>query len=610
MRKAIADWLDDRTGFRALLHEALEEPIPGGARWRYVFGSALSTTFLIQVATGLLLMLAYSPSSSTAWGSVFYINNAMSGGWFLRGIHHFGSQAMIVLLALHLLQVLWAGAYRAPREVNWWFGMALLFLTLGFSLTGYLLPWDQKGYWATKVATNIMGGAPGVGPYLQKVVVGGPDYGNQTLTRFYGLHVGALPALFVMSLAAHIALFRRHGLTPPRHHERWGAGKFWPEQLFMDTVFSTAVFGVILFLVVSDHGANLDAPADPSSSDYPARPEWYFLSLFQMLKLFPGDREVIGTIVIPTAIMVVMLLVPLFDRVLPNRLAHFLSCCFVFALVGAAGYLTYAAWKADANDAQFQVSRRKADAARERATVLANDPDVGVPPDGANYVLLRDPLTHGGAVLRDKCLGCHVFDGKGVGAQSAADLKDFGSRAWLRGLLENPRSPTYFGKVPQCGGMARWKKKTRLTPKDLDAVADFFAKYVITTPADMSPAEWQAQAGLEDHPGYKAFHREGECSACHADWSAPNDEAPNLFGWGSPQWVTRMIHKPGAPDLYGYLDKKGQMPAFGEQLTENDVRTMVRYLKNDYPGALGQPVKVEKGRAKAVSNAPGPIPGQ
>src|SRR3954467_4994519 len=353
LRNALANWLDERTGYRALLHEALEEPIPGGARWRYVFGSALSTTFLIQLATGLLLMLTYSPSSSTAWGSVYYINNQMTLGWFIRGIHHFGSQAMIVLLAMHLLQVLWAGAYRAPREVNWWFGMALLFITLGFSLTGYLLPWDQKGYWATKVATNIMGGAPVLGPYIQKVVVGGSDYGNQTVTRFFGLHVGVLPTLFVLCLAAHIALFRRHGLTPPRNAERLGTGTFWPEQLFMDTVASVAVFGVLLLLVLSEHGANLDAPADPSSGNYPARPEWYFLSLFQMLKYFPGNREVVGTIIIPTAIMIVLLLLPLFDRVLPGKVAHFLACCLVFGLVGGAGYLTVEAMRSDAANPIF-----------------------------------------------------------------------------------------------------------------------------------------------------------------------------------------------------------------------------------------------------------------
>jgi ubiquinol-cytochrome c reductase cytochrome b subunit len=513
----------------------------------------------------------------------------MTLGWFVRGVHHFGSQAMIVLLAMHLLQVVWAGAYRAPREVNWWFGMALLFITLGFSLTGYLLPWDQKGFWATKVATNIMGGAPVLGPYLQKVVVGGPDYGNQTLTRFYGLHVGALPGLMVMCLAAHVALFRRHGLTPPRNAAKWDAGKFWPEQLFMDTVFSVLVLGVILFLVLSEGGANLDAPADPSSSDYPARPEWYFLSLFQMLKLFPGDREVIGTIVIPTAIVVVMFLVPLFDRILPRGIAHFLVCSIVFGLVGAAGSLTFQAWTADANDKSFQASRVKADEARQRAILLAKDPDVGIPPDGGTYVLLRDPLHHGKAALTGKCLSCHVYDGSGVGKQVASDLKDFGSRAWLRGLLENPKSPTYFGTARQCRGMARWKKNSKLTPKELDDVADFFARYVITTPADMSPAEWEAQEGLSEHPGYVAFNKDGECVTCHTDWTAPSDEAPSLFGWGSPQWVTRMIHKPGAPDLYGWMDSKDQMPSFTGQLTDNDVGTIVRYLKNDYPGAPTPP---------------------
>ena len=123
----------------------------------------------------------------------------------------------------------------------------LLFLTLGFSLTGYLLPWDQKGYWATKVATNIMGGAPGIGPYLQKTLVDGPDYGNQTVTRFYGLHVGVLPVLLVLCLVAHVALFRRHGITTPEGSENRPVATFWPEQLFMDTVASALVLGVVIF---------------------------------------------------------------------------------------------------------------------------------------------------------------------------------------------------------------------------------------------------------------------------------------------------------------------------------------------------------------------------
>jgi ubiquinol-cytochrome c reductase cytochrome b subunit len=579
----LADWLDQRTGYRALAHEALEEPIPGGARWRYVFGSALSTTFAIQLATGLLLMLAYSPSASTAWGSVFYINDVMTLGWFIRGIHHFGSQAMIVLLVLHLLQVLSSGAYRAPREVNWWFGLALLFVTLGFSLTGYLLPWDQKGYWATKVATNIMGGAPAVGPYLQKVVVGGADYGNATLTRFYGLHVGILPALFVVCLAAHVALFRRHGLTPPRHAERRATGTFWPEQLFMDTIASVVVFGIVVALVRREGGANLDAPADPSSSEYPARPEWYFLSLFQLLKYFPGKQEMIGTIIIPSAILVVMLLIPLFDRLLPRGLAHFLACGLVFALVGSAVYLTYEAVQSDAHAPHFQDGRRKADESRQRALKLAAS---GIPPDGAMYVLLRDPLTHGRAVLERKCLGCHYFDGKGTGKQTASDLKDFGSKTWIRGLLDDPKSAAHFGHVPQCDGMVEWKKSSKLKAEELDAVARFVATFS-TIPPDQTPEEWLNSPGVADHPGLEPFQK--ECGTCHVIEGLSEGgtrDAPRLFAWGSPQWIRRMIRKPGAPDLYGYLEARDQMPAFGaDQLTENDVTMVVRYLLKDYTPA-------------------------
>jgi ubiquinol-cytochrome c reductase cytochrome b subunit len=222
---------------------------------------------------------------------------------------------MVVLLVLHLFQVVWAGAYRAPRELNWWFGIALMLLTLGFCLTGYLLPWDQKGYWATKVATNIMGGTPVFGPYLQRVLVGGSDYGNQTLTRFYGLHVGLLPILLVGALAVHIALFRRHGITPPR--DARGMGRFWPEQFFRDNIAALAIYCILVFLVVREGGANLDAPADPSSANYPARPEWYFLALFQLLKLLPGKLELIGTIVIPGTVMTVLLICPSSTRSCP-----------------------------------------------------------------------------------------------------------------------------------------------------------------------------------------------------------------------------------------------------------------------------------------------------
>src|SRR5687767_2631506 len=208
MLKSLSDWLDHRTGYRGIVRGALYENIPGGARWRYVWGSTLVFTFAVQMITGFFLWMAYSPSSTTAWESVYYIQNKMWGGWLLRGIHHYTAQAMVVLIALHMLQVIIDGAYRAPREVNFWIGLILLQIVLGLSLTGYLLPWDQKGYWATQVATNIAASIPGVGTGLQRVIVGGEQYGHHTLTRFFALHAGLLPFLMLVFTAFHLYVFR------------------------------------------------------------------------------------------------------------------------------------------------------------------------------------------------------------------------------------------------------------------------------------------------------------------------------------------------------------------------------------------------------------------
>ena len=196
--KPLIDWLDNRTGICDFIREALYERVPGGPRWRYVWGSTLVFTFAVQMITGMFLWMAYSPSTRTAWESVYYIQNEMTGGWLLRGIHHFAAQAMVVLLVIHLLQVVIDGAYRAPREINFWLGLVLLQLVLGLALTGYLLPWDQKGYWATRVATAIMGITPVIGNDLQILVVGGSDYDHHTLTRFFAMHAGVLPGLLIL----------------------------------------------------------------------------------------------------------------------------------------------------------------------------------------------------------------------------------------------------------------------------------------------------------------------------------------------------------------------------------------------------------------------------
>jgi ubiquinol-cytochrome c reductase cytochrome b subunit len=278
-----------------------------------VWGSTLVVAFVTQAITGVFLWMAYSPSTHTAWESVYYIEHEMTGGWLLRGIHHFMAHAMVVLLGLHLLQVVIDGAYRAPREINFVLGLLLMLLVLGLALTGYLLPWDQKGYWATKVGTELASQAPLAGPTLKNLAVGGTEYGHHTLTRFFALHAGVLPTLLVFVLVLHVALFRRHGLHA-RDPQRAPDAMFWPDQLLKDSVASLAVLVVVLAMTIYYGGAELTAPADPASPYAAARPEIYFLFLFQFLKWFPGELEVWGAIVIPTLVLVVLFLMPWIGR--------------------------------------------------------------------------------------------------------------------------------------------------------------------------------------------------------------------------------------------------------------------------------------------------------
>src|SRR6266850_7841226 len=317
--RGLLAWLDNRTGCRKFLHAALYENVPGGARWRYVWGSTLTFALTVQFITGAFLWMAYSPSSQTAWESVYYIQDVMTGGWLLRGLHHYTAHLMIILLALHLMQVVIDGAYKAPREVNFWFGVILLQLVLALSLTGYLLPWDQKGYWATKVATNIVSIVPYFGPSLQKVIIGGADYGHHTLTRFFALHAGVLPGMIIALLAGHIYLFRRHGITAKEPKRRPDTA-FWPDQVLKDAVACLAVLAAVLFLIVKprlagmEPGPDLGPPADPSEIYAAARPEWYFLFLYQLLKYFSGDTEIWGALVIPGLTVAVLFLMPFIGK--------------------------------------------------------------------------------------------------------------------------------------------------------------------------------------------------------------------------------------------------------------------------------------------------------
>ncbi len=598
MLKSLHAWFESRTDLSRFLRSWRDRPIPGGARWRYVFGSSLAVLFLVEVVTGGLLMGTYSPSASTAWGSVYYLNHQTAFGWFVRGIHRFATTAMVILALLHLIQSVVYRAYRAPREFLWWSVLALVPLTMALGLTGNMLPWDQRGFWAATVETTIAGGTPVVGPSIQKLVVGGPRLGNLTITRMYLLHVAALPVLFLLALRLQAGQIRKHG-EPSVAADGRDDEAYWPNQSFRNAVAGAIVLGAIAFLVYQAKGASLDAPADPMATDYPARPEWYVLWLNRLLSFLPGEAEVIGTVLVPGAIAAVLLSLPLLDRWFPRKAVHVFATGFLFAILGGAGYLIYDGLKADRLNASYQKSRARADHLAERAVWLADHPDLaGIPPTGDMDLLRTDPLSRGSAIFEQKCLGCHAYGDKKPaedGPLRGWDLKGYASRAWIRDLLKDPSSSRFVGHVPRAakskqtteaplGGMQAWKEATALESKELDDVADFLALFA-KTPADASFEEWSADPKLKEHPGYESFVE--DCCQCHVvgTWGEEQKtkKAPALFGYGSPPWVSRMIKKPGAKGFYGYLKAHEQMPGFEEHLTPLDLEMIVRFLRDDYP---------------------------
>ena len=312
--RGLVDWLDQRTGIRGLLHEALDEPIPGGARLAYVFGSGLLCLFLSQVITGVFLALYYVPSADHAHTTVAYIVKEVSSGSFVRGLHVYGSSAMVVLLLLHIGQTILWGSYKGARELLWLAGCGLFALVLGMAFTGYLLPWDQKAYFATAVGTNILAEVPLIGSWLQRFVRGGSDLGTLTISRFFVAHVFLLPAAISALVGLHVYLFRRSGAAGPATEvPPTTAESFYPRQVLMDTAFAILLIGV-LGAASWALPADLGPEANAADTRFVPRPEWYYVPVFQWLKYWPGGRALIGIVIIPTSVAVLFCGLPFFDR--------------------------------------------------------------------------------------------------------------------------------------------------------------------------------------------------------------------------------------------------------------------------------------------------------
>lgn len=212
MSTQIGNWLDERLNWRQVWAAVFLRKIPK-VNWFYTLGSASLFVAVTQIVTGILLTIYYVPTPDHAYDSVQYITTQVPLGWFIRGLHHWGASAMIVLVVLHMLRIIFYGAYKFPRELTWFTGVFLLLVVVGFGFTGYLLPWDQKAYWATTVGTRIAGTPPVIGDWILRIVRGGEELSAVTLARFFGVHVWVLPGALLTLLAIHLYLVIRIGIS-------------------------------------------------------------------------------------------------------------------------------------------------------------------------------------------------------------------------------------------------------------------------------------------------------------------------------------------------------------------------------------------------------------
>jgi len=315
MLNRLYEWLDGRLHLKSVEKTLLEEPIPGGASWIYVFGSATLFLFVLQAVTGMFLAIYYAPTPDHAYDSVEFIKNQVTFGWFVRGLHHWGASGMVVAVGLHMLQVFLYGAYKPPRELMWMVGVVLFLIVLGFAFTGYLLPWDQTAYWATQIGINMVGTVPLVGDFLAKIMRGGEMLGALTLSRFFAVHVLFLPALIVAGIVLHLFILRRVGPAGPWDDERASLGSetFYPRQVYMDAVVMLGVFAVIAAMAILVP-LPLTDKANPSDTSFVPVPEWYFLFYYELLKYVHGPLEPLATWVLPMLIILGMLFWPFIDR--------------------------------------------------------------------------------------------------------------------------------------------------------------------------------------------------------------------------------------------------------------------------------------------------------
>jgi ubiquinol-cytochrome c reductase cytochrome b subunit len=536
VKRRVIGWLEERTGLGALVRGFLDERVPASSGWRQVFGSVAVFLFLVQAFTGVLLGLNYAPTPGDAYNSLRYILAEVACGPLIRGLHHWGASMMIVVVVFHMIQVFLYGAYKKPREATWAIGVCLLLLTLAYGLTGYLLPWDNRAYWGTVVTTQIADRLPFIGQYVARLLGSDGQIGVVTFARFYGAHVLLMPAITVLLIVLHIRLVRLHGVTPAAG-DTAPPKKFFPDQALKDTIAIFVAF-TILFVMAAALRVPLDRLADPTDASYIPRPEWYFLFLFQTLKLFKSSLEPIGTVVLPTLAVLALFLVPFLDRGRVRALTQRAAAVtlVVLALLG---------WTALTITA----------VATTPAAVATASGGGAAPSDWRH--LSPEELAGIGYFRQESCSVCHnLADGP---AKVGPDLSTVGQRksaAWMIAHFRNPPQLMPGSNMPpiQLGG------------SQLNALAAFLLKLTAQNATALESAPAPAVAGAQ------LFQANG-CAACHTVNGLGGRIGPPLNGLPhrhDKAWVATHFTNPRA------LSPGSTMPPYN--FSGRDMERIIAYL--------------------------------
>lgn len=547
----------------APLTELFNEPLPKGVGFFHTTGSMCVFMAIHQVVTGVLMGFYYTPSPDVAWESVVYVDEKVTFGSVIHGLHHWGSSAFVVIAVIHVLRVFSFAAYKGHRKWTWIIGVLLLGVVFGFGFTGYLLPWDMKAYFGTKVGTNIVGYTPVLGPYARRFLLGGAEISELTLPRFYALHVFILPAALVALMGAHLSLVRIFGITPPFKRDGEAVEypqRFFPTQAVRDSLMVLLLFGIVLTLAVTV-GGGLGEKADPTDTTFAPHPEWYFLGLQQLLRYFQGPYQIIGTFILPAGFFALLLLLPFIDRnperkISKRPIAMTFAALTVFATVGLTvqGYLHLQVERKEL--AALAAEEEPSDEAAETAEAAAPPATTGEGGEAARPATGAVPtavtFTEGDLALGQRlyealeCADCHVGENVGKDLNIPPALEYAGDRflpEWTIQYLHEvpPRRFVREGRRP----MERMPDY-KLRSDESKALAAHLSAMKQPELFEGVPASFDAPTAEKIELGKQLYESEA-CETCHPLNGSGTEKGPDLTGVGSrltPQFLFQIIKHP------------------------------------------------------------------